>query len=95
MEWDERTTGIFDAQIARMERLDRDIRQLTTTEEATVSLQLTLQDPGVLAAQAVATIEPAAAAKNISVTASGASPLATPVLLDPALRSSPCRPSAL
>lgn len=83
VEWDARTVEIFNAQISRMERLARDIRQLTATEEATGSLQLTLQDPGVLAAQAVAAIEPAAAAKNISVRTSSSGPLATPVLLDP------------
>ncbi|MCH8571158.1 ATP-binding protein [Nesterenkonia sp. AY15] len=82
VEWDERTIGIFDAQIARMERLARDIRQLTAAEEATARLQLTLQDPGVLACQAAAAIEPAAAVKNITVTTSSGGPMATPVLLD-------------
>ncbi|WP_106123831.1 sensor histidine kinase [Nesterenkonia sandarakina] len=83
VEWDARTIGIFNAQIARMERLARDIRQLTADEEATAKLQLTLQDPAVLAAQAVAAIEPAAAAKNITVRVSSAGPLSTPVPLDP------------
>ncbi|WP_255546451.1 MULTISPECIES: HAMP domain-containing sensor histidine kinase [unclassified Nesterenkonia] len=83
VEWDARTIGIFNAQIARMERLARDIRQLTADEEATAKLQLTLQDPGALAAQAVAAIEPAAADKNITVAASSAGPLSTPVPLDP------------
>ncbi|MGJ9373944.1 sensor histidine kinase [Nesterenkonia sp. CF4.4] len=83
VEWDARTIGIFNAQIARMERLARDIRQLTADEEATAKLQLTLEDPAGLAAQAVAAIEPAAAAKNISVATSSAGPLSTPVPLDP------------
>lgn len=82
VEWDERTAGILDAQIARMERLARDIRQLTAAEEATARLQLTLQDPDVLASQSVAAIEPTAAAKNISVRTMSAGPLETPVLLD-------------
>ena len=42
---DERTTGILDAQISRLERLARDIRQLTAAEEGMTHLQLTLQDP--------------------------------------------------
>ncbi|WP_051501392.1 cell wall metabolism sensor histidine kinase WalK [Nesterenkonia sp. AN1] len=83
VEWDARTIGIFNAQITRMERLAHDIRQLTATEEATAKLQLTLQDPGALTAQAVAAIEPAAAAKNITVTTNSAGPLSTPIPLDP------------
>ncbi|MGX5359056.1 sensor histidine kinase [Kocuria sp. KH4] len=82
VEWDERTTGILYAQIARLERLARDIRQLTAAEEGMTHLQFTLQDPGRLAAQAVAAVQQDAAAQDISVTAVGTGMEVTPVLVD-------------
>lgn len=82
VELDERTITILHAQIARLERLARDIRQLTAAEEGMTRLQLTLQDPDQLAAQAVAAVEQAAAGKNVSVTSSSTGVPATPVLLD-------------
>ncbi|ALU40873.1 histidine kinase [Kocuria flava] len=79
---DERTTAILHAQITRLERLARDIRQLTQAEEGMTHLQLTLQDPDQLAAQAVDAVEQAAVDKNVSVTnISTGSPVA-PVLVD-------------
>ena len=82
VEWDARTTGILYAQIARLERLARDIRQLTAAEEGMTHLQLTLQDPGQLAAQAAAAVQQDAAAQNISVTAINTGMEVTPVLVD-------------
>ena len=82
VEWDERTTGILYAQIARLERLARDIRHLTAAEEGMTHLQLTLQDPGQLAAQAAAAVQQDAAAQNISVTAINTGMEVTPVLVD-------------
>ena len=79
---DERTTGILDAQISRLERLARDIRQLTAAEEGMTHLQLTLQDPQRLAAQAVAAIEPDAAGKGVSLTSISTGLEVTPVPLD-------------
>ncbi|MGK7222771.1 sensor histidine kinase [Kocuria flava] len=82
VEWDERTTGILYAQIARLERLARDIRQLTAAEEGMTHLQLTLQDPGRLAAQATAAVQQDATAQNVSVTAISTGMEVTPVLVD-------------
>ncbi len=82
VEWDERTTSILDAQIARLERLARDIRQLTTAEEGTTRLQLTPQDPEQLADQAVAAIEPDAVGKDVSVASLSTGTRVAPVLLD-------------
>lgn len=82
VELDEHTTGILYAQIARLERLARDIRQLTAAEEGMTHLQLTPQDPQRLAAQAVAAIEPDAAGKGVSITSISTGMDITPVLLD-------------
>ncbi|PWF81536.1 sensor histidine kinase [Kocuria rosea] len=82
VQWDERTTGILYAQIARLERLARDIRQLTAAEEGMTHLQLTPQDPSRLAAQAVAAVQQDATAQNISVTAVSTGMEVTPVLVD-------------
>ncbi|MEX5296753.1 ATP-binding protein [Kocuria sp. CPCC 205268] len=82
VEWDERTTSILHAQIARLERLARDIHQLTAAEEGMTHLQLTPQDPGRLAAQAAAAIEPAAIGKGVSITSVSTGMEVIPVLLD-------------
>ncbi|MUN64849.1 HAMP domain-containing protein [Kocuria sediminis] len=82
VEWDDRTTSILDAQIARLERLARDIRQLTAAEEGTTGLQLTPQDPEQLAVQAVAAIEPDAVGKDVSVASLSTGRGVAPVLLD-------------
>ncbi|PLC11866.1 histidine kinase [Kocuria flava] len=83
VELDEHTTGILHAQITRLERLARDIRQLTTAEEGMTRLQLTPQDPQHLAAQAVAAIEPDALGKGVSITSLSTGMEVTPVPLDP------------
>lgn len=83
VELDEHTTGILYAQITRLERLARDIRQLTAAEEGMTRLQLTPQDPEHLAAQAVAAIEPDAAGKGVSITSLSTGMEVTPVPLDP------------
>lgn len=83
VELDEHTTGILHAQITRLERLARDIRQLTAAEEGTTRLQLTPQDPQHLADQAVAAIEPDAVGKGVSITSVSTGPEVTPVPLDP------------
>ncbi|WP_424348484.1 sensor histidine kinase [Kocuria sp. CH-021] len=83
VELDEHTTGILHAQITRLERLARDIRQLTAAEEGTTRLQLTPQDPQHLADQAVAAIEPDALGKGVSITSVSTGPEVTPVPLDP------------
>ncbi|PWF88477.1 sensor histidine kinase [Kocuria rosea] len=80
---DEHTTGILNAQITRLERLARDIRQLTTAEEGMTRLQLTPQDPEHLANQAVAAIEPDAAGKGVSITSVSTGMEVTPIPLDP------------
>lgn len=80
---DERTLTILHAQIARLERLARDIRQLTQAEEGMTRLQLSPQDPQRLAAQAVAAVEQVAAGVNVTVTSSSTGAPATPVLSDP------------
>ncbi|MCM3486919.1 sensor histidine kinase [Kocuria rosea] len=80
---DERTSGILVAQITRLERLARDIRQLTTAEEGMTRLQLTPQDPEHLANQAVAAIEPDAIGKGVSITAVSTGMEVTPIPLDP------------
>ena len=82
VQWDERTTGILYAQIARLERLARDIRQLTAAEEGMTHLQLTPQDPGQLAAQAVAAVQQDAAGQDITVTSISTGMEVTPVLVD-------------
>ncbi len=82
VEWDERTTGILHAQIARLERLARDIRQLTAAEEGMTRLQLTPQDPEHLAVQAVAAIEPHALGKGVSITSRSTGMECAPVPLD-------------
>lgn len=82
VDWDERTIGILDAQIARLERLARDIRQLTAAEEGATQMQLTPQDPQLLAAQAAAAIEPDAASQGITVTTISTGLEATSVLVD-------------
>lgn len=79
---DEQTTAILYAQIARLERLARDIRALTQAEEGMTHLQLTLVDPDQLAAQAVAAIDQAAAAANVSVTSISTGTDVMPVALD-------------
>ncbi|MFI7493610.1 sensor histidine kinase [Kocuria sp. M4R2S49] len=83
VELDEHTTGILYAQIARLERLARDIRQLTAAEEGTTRLQVTPQDPQHLAAQAVAAIEPDAVGKGVSITSVSTGMEVTPLPLDP------------
>ncbi|MEX5296583.1 ATP-binding protein [Kocuria sp. CPCC 205268] len=83
VELDEHTTGILHAQINRLERLARDIRQLTAAEEGMTRPQLTPQDPRHLAAQAVAAIEPEAAGKGVLLTARSTGPEIAPVPLDP------------
>jgi signal transduction histidine kinase len=83
VELDEHTTGILHAQITRLERLARDIRQLTAAEESMTRPQLTPQDPRHLADQAVAAIEPGAVGKGVSITALSTGPENTPVPLDP------------
>ncbi|WP_231738368.1 cell wall metabolism sensor histidine kinase WalK [Kocuria rosea] len=83
VELDEHTIGILHAQITRLERLARDIRQLTAAEEGTTRLQLTPQDPQHLADQAVAAIEPDAVGKGVSITSVSTGPEVTPVPLDP------------
>ncbi|MEX5256961.1 sensor histidine kinase [Kocuria arenosa] len=80
---DEHTTGILHAQITRLERLARDIRQLTAAEEGMIRPQLTPQNPQHLAAQAVAAIEPDAAGKGVSITALSPGTEVGPVPLDP------------
>ncbi|WP_368828317.1 sensor histidine kinase [Kocuria sp. CPCC 205231] len=82
VEWDERTTGILHAQIARLERLAIDIRQLTAAEEGMTRLQLTPQDPEHLAVQAVAAIEPHALGKGVSITSRSTGMESAPVALD-------------
>ncbi len=82
VEWDERTTGILFAQIARLERLARDIRRLTAAEEGMTHLQLTSQDLGLLAGQAAAAVEPGALGKGVSITALTTGTEVTPVVLD-------------
>lgn len=79
---DARTNSILDAQIYRLERLARDIRQLTAAEEGMAHLQLTLEDPQSLTTQAVSAIEPDAASRGISITSNSTGLEATPVLLD-------------
>jgi two-component system sensor histidine kinase BaeS len=79
---DEHTSGILAAQITRLERLARDIRQLTAAEEGMTRLQLTTQDPEALAAQAVAAIEPEAVGKGVSITAVSTGMEVAPVLVD-------------
>ncbi|MFF0991473.1 sensor histidine kinase [Kocuria sp. CPCC 205315] len=79
---DERTTGILSAQITRLERLARDIRQLTAAEEGMTRLQLTPQDPQHLAAQAVAAIETDALSKGVSITSLSTGTKITSVPLD-------------
>lgn len=83
VELDEHTTGILHAQIARLERLARDIHQLTAAEEGMTRLQLTPQDPRHLAVQAVAAIEPDALGKGVSITSRSTGPEVDPVPLDP------------
>lgn len=83
VELDEHTTGILHAQITRLERLARDIRQLTAAEEGMTRPQLTAQDPRRLADQAVAAIEPDAAGKGVSITALSTGAELDPVPLDP------------
>ena len=83
VELDEHTTGILSAQIARLERLARDIRQLTAAEEGMTRLQITPQDAERLAAQAVAAIEPDAAGKGVSITSLSTGMDVTPIPLDP------------
>ncbi|MEX5296758.1 HAMP domain-containing sensor histidine kinase [Kocuria sp. CPCC 205268] len=80
---DEHTTGILNAQITRLERLARDIRQLTTAEEGMTRLQLTPQDPEHLGNQAVAAIEPDAIGKGVSITSVSTGMEVTPIPLDP------------
>ncbi|STX03597.1 Signal transduction histidine-protein kinase BaeS [Kocuria rosea] len=80
---DEHTIGILSAQIARLERLARDIRQLTAAEEGMTRLQLTPQDPQHLAAQAVAAIEPDVIGKGVSITSVSTGMEVTEVPLDP------------
>ena len=80
---DEHTTGILNAQITRLERLARDIRQLTAAEEGMARLQLTPQDPQHLADQAVAAIEPDAVGKGVSITSGSTGLVVTPLPLDP------------
>ncbi|GGG41785.1 putative sensor histidine kinase [Kocuria dechangensis] len=77
---DERTTSILQAQITRLERLTRDIRQLTRAEEGLTGLQTAAVDLAQLAQQAVAAIEPVAAQQNVTVTATGVR--TAPVMLD-------------
>ncbi|MCD1144934.1 HAMP domain-containing histidine kinase [Kocuria sp. LUK] len=81
LEWDERTARILDAQIARLERLARDIRSLTQAEEATLHLRPVPVDPAELAAQAVAAAAPAASARHVTLHARGTP--GTTVPLDP------------
>lgn len=83
VELDEHTTGILHAQITRLERLARDIRQLTAAEEGMTRLQLTPQSPQHLAAQAVAAVEPDAADKDVSITSRSTGAELSPALLDP------------
>ncbi|MFC4904706.1 sensor histidine kinase [Kocuria oceani] len=80
---DERTQAILAAQIARLERLARDIRELTVAEEGLTRLHPSPVDPQHLVAQAVAGIHPAATAKDVTVTTSGTGAGTGPVLLDP------------
>lgn len=80
VELDERTTGILDAQIVRLERLARDIRSLTQAEEGMMHLQLDLEDPARLAAQAAAALAPAAATKEVALSAHGVN--GVPVAMD-------------
>ncbi len=80
---DERTQAILAAQIARLERLARDIRDLTVAEEGTTRLHPSPVDPQHLVVQAVAGVHPAATAKDVTVTTSSAGPGTGPVLLDP------------
>lgn len=68
VELNDGTMGILHAQITRLERLARDIRQLTEVEEGMAHLQLTPQNPRDLTAMAVAAIKPQTATKNVSVT---------------------------
>jgi two-component system, OmpR family, sensor histidine kinase BaeS len=83
VEFDEHTTGILHAQITRLERLARDIRQLTAAEEGMTRPQLTSQDPEQLAAHAVAAIEPDALGKGVSITSLSTGMEDTPIPLDP------------
>ncbi|KLU08388.1 MULTISPECIES: cell wall metabolism sensor histidine kinase WalK [Kocuria] len=83
VELDGHTTGILNAQITRLERLARDIRQLTAAEEGMTRMQLTPQDPQHLADQAVAAIEPDAAGKGVSITSLSTGMDVTPIPLDP------------
>jgi signal transduction histidine kinase len=83
VELDEHTTGILQAQITRLERLARDIRQLTVAEEGMTRPLLTFQDPRHLADQAVAAIEPDAAGKGVSITSVSSGTETAPVPLDP------------
>jgi len=77
---DERTTVILQAQVARLERLARDIRALTRAEEGLLHLQPAGVDVARLAQQAVAAVEPLAAQQRIDVAATGAK--AAPAVLD-------------
>ena len=77
---DERTTAILQAQITRLERLTRDIRQLTRAEEGLTRLQPAPVDLARLAQQAVAAVEPVALQNSVTVTATGVR--TAPVVLD-------------
>jgi signal transduction histidine kinase len=77
---DERTTAILQAQITRLERLTRDIRQLTRAEEGLTRLQPAPVDLARLVQQAVAAVEPVALQNSVTVTATGV--LTAPVVLD-------------
>lgn len=83
VELDEHTSAILSAQITRLERLARDIRQLTEAEEGMTRLHLTPQDPQHLADQAVAAIEPDAVGKGVSITSMSTGLEVTALPLDP------------
>lgn len=83
VELDDRTHALLQAQITRLERLARDIRQLTQAEEGVTHLQPLEVNVEELVAQAVAAIATSAAAHNVTMRTLSTGTDESPAVLDP------------
>lgn len=82
LEMDEETARILYSQTARLERLAGDIRLLAQAEEGLVHLQLVEQHPAEVVADAVASVQQEAAAKDITLTTTNSGSDMEPLPMD-------------